>query len=63
MFKSFWELPIFGRGYRLDAQEPLSKQKGDSCFLESELEFLNNLWGLGTELEQGCCTGPSGYTA
>ncbi len=25
------------------------------------LEFLNNLWGLGTKLEQGCCTGPPGY--
>ncbi len=25
------------------------------------LVFLNNLWGLGTELEQGCRTGPPGY--
>jgi hypothetical protein len=27
----------------------------------SELEFLNNLWGLETELEQGYRTGPPGY--
>jgi hypothetical protein len=27
------------------------------------LEFLNNLWGLGTKQEQGCRTGPPGYTA
>ena len=25
------------------------------------LEFLNNLWGLGTEQEQGCRTGPLGW--
>ncbi len=25
------------------------------------LEFYNNLWGLGTELEKGCRTGPPGY--
>jgi hypothetical protein len=31
--------------------------------LGPELEFLNKLWGLGTELEQGCRTGPPGYTA
>jgi hypothetical protein len=28
-----------------------------------ELEFLNNLWGLGTELEQGSRTGQSDYTS
>ncbi len=27
-------------------------------FVNTVLEFLNNLWGQGTELEQGCCTGP-----
>jgi hypothetical protein len=27
----------------------------------TELEFLNNLWGPGTELEYGCRTGPPGY--
>ncbi len=27
------------------------------------LEFLNNLWGLGTEQEYVCHTGPPGYTA
>jgi hypothetical protein len=27
------------------------------------LEFLNNLWGRGTELEQGCHNGPPSYTA
>jgi hypothetical protein len=58
-------LNVFGNFHicledRLGAREPVSKQKGDSCFLESELEFLNNLWGLGTELEQCCCTGPPG---
>ncbi len=26
-----------------------------------ELEFLKSLWGLGTEQEQGYCTGPPGY--
>ncbi len=26
-----------------------------------ELEFLKNLWGLGTEQEQGYRTGPPGY--
>ncbi len=26
------------------------------------LEFLNNIWGLGTEQKQGCRTGPPGYT-
>ncbi len=26
------------------------------------LEFFNNLWGLGTEKEWGCRTGPPGYT-
>jgi hypothetical protein len=31
--------------------------------LQSVLEFLNNLWGLGTEKEKGCRTGPPGYTA
>ncbi len=30
---------------------------------ESVLEFLNTLWGLGTQLEQGCRTGPTGYAA
>ncbi len=25
------------------------------------LEFQNNLWGLGTEVEQGCRTGPPGW--
>jgi hypothetical protein len=29
----------------------------------SVLEFLNNLWGLGTEKEKVCGTGPPGYTA
>jgi hypothetical protein len=28
---------------------------------ESELEFLKRLWGLGTEEEEGCRTGPPGY--
>jgi hypothetical protein len=28
-----------------------------------ELEFLNNLWGLGTEEKLGYRTGPSGYMA
>ncbi len=27
----------------------------------TELVFLNNLWGLGTEYEQGYRTGPPGY--
>jgi hypothetical protein len=27
------------------------------------LEFLNNLWGRGTELEKGRLTGSPGYTA
>ncbi len=27
----------------------------------SVLEFSNNLWGLGTDQEQGCRTGPPGY--
>ncbi len=26
------------------------------------LEFLNNLWGLGIEQEEGCRSGPPGYT-
>jgi hypothetical protein len=30
---------------------------------EPVMEFLNNLWGLGTEKEWGCRTGPPGYTA
>ncbi len=30
---------------------------------ESVQEFLNTLWGLGTQLEQGCRTGPLGYAA
>jgi hypothetical protein len=25
------------------------------------LEFLKRLWGLGTEEEEGYCTGPPGY--
>ncbi len=29
----------------------------------SVLEFLNILWWLGTEKEQGCRIGPPGYTA
>ncbi len=27
----------------------------------TELEFLKSLWGLGTEEEEGCHTGPPGY--
>ncbi len=27
------------------------------------MEFINNLWGLGTEQEKGCRTGPPSYTA
>jgi hypothetical protein len=29
--------------------------------VDAELEFLNSLWGLGTEEEQGCRTDPPGY--
>ncbi len=29
--------------------------------LGSVLEFQNNLWGLGTDQEQGCGTGPPGF--
>ncbi len=31
--------------------------------IQPVLEFLNNQCGLGTEQEQGCITGPPGYTA
>jgi hypothetical protein len=31
--------------------------------LQVRAGILNNLWGLGVELEQGCRTGPPGYTA
>jgi hypothetical protein len=26
-----------------------------------KLKFLKNLWGLGTEVEKGYCTGPPDY--
>jgi hypothetical protein len=29
--------------------------------MSTELEFLNSLWGLGTEEEEGYRTGPPGY--
>jgi hypothetical protein len=29
--------------------------------MDSELEFLKSLWGLGTEEEEGYRTGPPGY--
>jgi hypothetical protein len=29
--------------------------------METELEFLKRLWGLGTEEEEGYRTGPPGY--
>jgi hypothetical protein len=29
--------------------------------MKTELEFLKSLWGLGTEEEEGYCTGPPGY--
>ncbi len=29
--------------------------------MRPELEFLKSLWGLGTEEEEGCRTGPPGY--
>ncbi len=29
--------------------------------IDTKLEFLNSVWGLGTEQEQGFCTGPPGY--
>jgi hypothetical protein len=32
-----------------------------NCSWHTDLEFLNNLWGLGTEQEQGYRTGPLGY--
>jgi len=31
------------------------------CVKEPELEFLSNLWGLGTKYEKGYRTGPPGY--
>jgi hypothetical protein len=31
-------------------------------YFSTELEFLKSLWGLGTEEEEGYCTGPPGYT-
>ncbi len=30
-------------------------------YISTELEFLKSLWGLGTEEEEGYCTGPPGY--
>jgi hypothetical protein len=35
----------------------------DGLGMAAVLEFLNNLWGLGTELEYCCLTGLRGYTA
>ncbi len=31
------------------------------CYFLSVLEFLNTLWGLGTEKAYGCRSGPTGY--
>ncbi len=39
----------------------ISKKCLAPCTLCTELEFLINLWGLGTEQEQGNSTGPPGY--
>ncbi len=37
--------------------------RSSNCVQTPVLEFLNNLWRLGTEQEQGSRTGPPGYTA
>jgi hypothetical protein len=50
-----------GEGVRFYSSKGLGSD-GFAMAMAAVLEFLNKLWGLGTKLEYGCCTGPPGYT-
>jgi hypothetical protein len=55
--------------YRLEASREQKTEVSDTgregtlyvAFVLPELEFLNSLWGLGTEEEKSYRTGPPGY--
>jgi hypothetical protein len=54
---------IKGRGSKRPFSVILKSRKKElrkRISASSVLEFLNNPWGLGTEYEEGCRTGPPG---
>ncbi len=56
-----WPVRQIGLSYqpvRLESIPGLLKRFTNT---DSELEFVNNLWGPGTEQVKGYLTGPSGY--
>jgi hypothetical protein len=59
--KKYLKIPAQASG--IDSMESIPGLLKRFINSSSVLEFLNILWGLGTEQEQGCCIGRPAYTA